>query len=58
MCIFVIYKCLSWDSNRQQNLGNEAKKKLPSQAIDEKLLSVLSQVVSKKTQFALRREQG
>ncbi len=27
MCIFVIYKCLSWDSNQQQDLGKPSQKK-------------------------------
>jgi hypothetical protein len=35
VCIYVIYKCLSWDSNQQRDLGK------PSQASDGKLLSVL-----------------
>ncbi len=39
MCIFVIYKCLSWGSDQQQDLGK------PSQAIDGKLISLLSHVV-------------
>jgi hypothetical protein len=52
MCIFGIYKCLSWDSSRQQDLGKT------SQAIDEKLLSVLSHAVSEKTQSALRKKHG
>ncbi len=52
MCIYVIYKCLSWDSDQQRDLGK------PSQAISGKLLSVLSHVVSEKIQSALRREQG
>ncbi len=51
MCIFVIYKCLSWHSNQQQDLGK------PRQATDGKLLSILSHVVSEKTQSAFRREQ-
>jgi hypothetical protein len=25
MCIFVIYKCLSWDSNQQQELGKTSQ---------------------------------
>jgi hypothetical protein len=58
MCIFVIYKYLSWDGNQQQDLGKPSQKKWPSQAIDGKLLSILSHVVSEKTQSALRREQG
>jgi hypothetical protein len=52
MCIYVIYKCLSWGGDRQQNLGK------PNQAINGKLLSVLSHVVGEKTQSALRKEQG
>jgi hypothetical protein len=52
MCIFGIYKCLSWDSSRQQDLGKT------SQAINEKLLSILSHAVSEKTQSALRKEHG
>jgi hypothetical protein len=56
MCIFVIYKCLSSDSNQRQDLGKPSQKKKPSQAIDGKLLSILSHVVSEKTQSALRRE--
>jgi hypothetical protein len=52
MCIYVIYKCLSWGSDQQQDLGK------PSQAINGKLLSVLSHVVGETTQSALRREQG
>jgi hypothetical protein len=27
MCIFVIYKCLSWDSNHQRDLGKPNQKK-------------------------------
>ncbi len=56
MCIFVIYKCLIWHSNLQQDLGKPSQKKYPSQAINGKPLSVLSHVVSEKTQSALRRE--
>jgi hypothetical protein len=52
MFIYVIYKCLSWGSNQQQDLGK------PSQAIDGKMLSVISHVVGEKTQSALRKEQG
>jgi hypothetical protein len=45
----VIYKCLSWGSNQQQDLGK------PSQAIDRKLLSVLSRMVGEKTQSAFEK---
>jgi hypothetical protein len=45
----VIYKCLSWGSDQQQDLGK------PSQAIDRKLLSVLSQTVGEKTQSAFEK---
>ncbi len=52
MCIIVIFKCLSQGSDQQQDLSK------PSQAINGKLLSVLSDVMGEKTQSALRREQG
>ncbi len=67
MCIFVSYKCFSWDSNQQWDLGRPSQEKIskPSywweahykKAIDGKLLSILSHVVSEKNQSALRREQ-
>jgi hypothetical protein len=56
-CICVIYKCLSWDVDQQQDLGKPSLEQ-QSQAIGRKLLGVLSHVVSKKTQSALREEQG
>jgi hypothetical protein len=49
--------CLSWGGDQQQNLSKPSRKQ-PSQAIDGKLLGVLSHVVSEKTQSALRKEQG
>jgi hypothetical protein len=49
MCVYVIYKCLSWGSDQQQDLGK------PSQAINGKLLSILSHVVGEKIQSALQR---
>jgi hypothetical protein len=52
VCIHVIYKCFSWGSNPQRDLGK------PSQAINRKLLSVLSHVVSEEIQSALRTELG
>jgi hypothetical protein len=52
MCICVIYKCLSWDFDQEQDLGK------PNQAIGGKLLGVLSHVVSEQTQSALREKQG
>ncbi len=52
MCIFVIFKCLSWGTDQQQDLGK------PSQAITGMLLNVLYDVIGEKTQSALRREQG
>ncbi len=57
MGISVIYECLSWGSDQQQDLGKPSWK-APSQAIDGKLLSVLSHMVGKTTQSTLRREQG
>ncbi len=47
MWIYVIYKCLSWDGDQQRDLGKPSQKQ-PSQAIDGKLLGVLSHVVSEK----------
>ncbi len=58
MCIFVIYKCLSWDSNQLQDLDKPSQEK-NSQA--EQLMEAVKRmfhVVSEKIQFALRREQG
>jgi hypothetical protein len=57
MYIYVIYKCLSWGSNQQQDLGKPSQKQ-PSQGINEKLFSILSHVVGERTQSALRKEQG
>jgi hypothetical protein len=28
MCIFVIFKCLSWGSNQRQNLGKPSQEKI------------------------------
>jgi hypothetical protein len=56
MFIYVTYKCLSWDSNHQRDLGKPSQKS--REAIRGKLLSVLSHVVSENIQSALRREQG
>jgi hypothetical protein len=53
MCIYAIYKCLSWGSDQQEDLGKPSRKQ-QSQAINGKLLSVLSHVVSETTQSALR----
>ncbi len=52
MCIIVICKCLSQGSDQQQDLSK------PSQAINGKLLNVLSDIIGEKTQSALRRKQG
>jgi hypothetical protein len=30
MCIYVIYKCLSWCDNQRQDLGKQAKTAKPS----------------------------
>jgi hypothetical protein len=57
MCIYVINKCLSQGSDKQQDLGKQSQKKQPSQAIDGKLISILSYIEGKKTQSALGREQ-
>jgi hypothetical protein len=57
MCIYVIYKCLSWGSDQQQDLDKPSQKQ-PSQAIDGKLLSIIFHVAGEKTLSALRREQG
>ncbi len=65
MCIYVIYKCLSWDGDQQQDLGKpswNSQTKLgiakPSHAIDGKLLGILPRLVSEKTQSASRKKQG
>jgi hypothetical protein len=56
-----VYQCdlqvfeLGWRSVAR---SGQAKLKKPSQAIDGKLLSVLSHMVGEKTQSALRKEQG
>jgi hypothetical protein len=55
-CIYVIYKCLSWAVISARS--GQAKPKKPSQAIDGKLLRVLTHVTVEITQSALRREQG
>jgi hypothetical protein len=47
MRIYVIYKYLSWDSDQQRDLGKPSLKQ-PTQAIYEKLLGVLSHVVSER----------
>jgi hypothetical protein len=57
MRIYVIYKCLSWDGDQQQELGKPNKKQ-PGQAIDGKLLGIPSHVVREKIQCTLRKEQG
>jgi hypothetical protein len=50
--VMAVSRLYIWDSNQQRDLGK------PSQAIDGKLLNVLSHVVSEKTHSALRKEQG
>jgi hypothetical protein len=46
MCIYVIYKCLGWDFDQQQDLGNSSPQ-------HRKKLSALWHVVSRKTQSTL-----
>jgi hypothetical protein len=53
MHIYVINKCLSWDSNQQRELGKPSYRQR-SQAIDGKLLGVQSHVVSEKIQSVLK----
>ncbi len=57
MCIYVIYKCLSGGRICSRIWASQTKKQ-PSQAIAGKLLSVLSHMVSEKTQSALRKDRG
>jgi hypothetical protein len=57
MCIFVIYKCLSWDSDQQQDLGKPSQKKIAMPNYRWKAAK-LYYIVGEKTQCALRREQG
>jgi hypothetical protein len=53
----MIYKCLSWDGDQQQDMGKPSLK-IANPSHRWEVVSVPSPVVSDKTQSTLRKEQG